>query len=698
MTAVTDQALGGKPSAQTSKDKRLKENKRGSVTKAVPMDGLPSMAASDPALDAPATGAPFTTLMLVEGMETSDGRMFELNSTTWRDCPLPLMVQDTSPHGPGQTPAPAWAAGQIESIDRDPTDMSRIIGTGHLMANDAGQRAEELIRGAMRGVSVDAYGDGPLPPDMQAKVVDQDGAPVSVLVRYADSVISRLTLVPTPAFAPCCIWMGDEEMPQAAADAHGASIPTDTEPEVVNVPTNAFELLVASGGGPLHPDKAVFFQPEPNHRQEIILKADGSWCGHLVGKRECHAGYLDHCELAPPSRTTPPFLAFHHTEAHCADGSKVACGWIAIDTNHSRLMANGHREAERWSQEDTWEHYENSGKLIAKARASNGRHGVWLSGCLIPGLGDRELSIAQGLSVSGHWNVYTDPRDGRKYRDELLAVLGGVPVPGYPETRTRPELLVASGEVVGHIAGLEADCGCDDCNEENAMSAADLDRIAALERTVGILVAHAGDDALAELSAAVIDDANVDDFVAGIAAGIAEETDALDEAIEGLAMFADLNTPLSAAELARYHAKYDKESRAAAATDGHALRDGTVVLEDADDVRLAIRAWSGDERTRQHIIRNAERLECSDLTLSGDVALGKYNMDQLNALLKKGQAMPPLNPGGPPRYPIGDADDADAAVHAVGRAKGSHADVRAFITKVLKKLGMESKIPDSWKS
>lgn len=661
-----------------------------------------------PETDANATGAAFTTLMMVEGLETSDGRMFELGSTTWRTPPIPFMVQDTSPHGPGQTPAPAWAAGQINTIDRDPEDPSRILGHGNLMGNEQGQRAEQLIRGAMRGVSVDAYGDSPMPPDTQPTVVDEDGMPVSVLVRYADSVISRLTLVPTPAFAPCCVWLDDEPMPQAASDAHGSVIDPDAEPEVVQMPTgNSFELLVANGGGPLNPPRDWFFTPEPQHYQPLEVDAAGHLTGHIARAGQCFLGEKT-CKTAPTSSTTPPYKAFHRTVAKCDDGTEVVCGWLSMQTKHSPALLS----VEPGTAMD---HYDHTGTLGAKIRCSNGRYGIWCAGAVLPGLQDRELSIIQGPEVSGDWRRWQDPDSGRWYPLELLGVLA-VPFPAYPGTRTRPELLVASGgEIVAQVGQLEPDC--QDCSEGDAMSAEDQDRLEALEQTVSVLVANATPDitaALEDLSLRRRDakgkfkkpvDSPVDPPASPLtspatpAASNGETVDLEHGADPIEDPFAVLSMPISASETARYITKYDQPARDQAFKDGHAMRGGSTVILDADDVKTAMRLWNGDERVRQHIIRNADALGLSELTFAPAIALGKYNADDLKALLKKGQAMPPLKPGGPPRFPVGDKDDFDNAVKAVGRAKGDDADhnkVRRYLIGVGKKLGFAP--PINWKS
>jgi hypothetical protein len=73
------------------------------------------------------------------------------------------------------------------------------------------------------------------------------------------------------------------------------------------------------------------------------------------------------------------------------------------------------------------------------------------------------------------------------------------------------------------------------------------------------------------------------------------------------------------------------------------------------------------------------------------VEKAKYTADQLHAMAKSGAALPDES------YPIGDKDDLQKAIHAVGRGKNnSHADIRAHIAKRAKALGGTDLIPDSW--
>jgi hypothetical protein len=538
----------------------------------------------DTAEPAQAVGTAFTALMLVEGLETSDGRLFELGTTTWRQTPIPFMIRDTAVHGPGETPAPTWVGGQIDSIERDPTDPSRILGRGHLIPNADGQRAEEIARHGFRGVSIDGYGDSPVPPDEQVTVVDQDGIPAAVLTRYADTVIDKLTLVPTSALEGCCLWFDDEPMPPVAAELHGAVVDPNAAPDVVVI-TDPYEQLVASAGGPLNPPREWFFTPEPDEYQPLEVSADGHVTGHIARAGQCHLSNKSRCDTAPPSTSIPPYKSFHRTTAKCADDPEVACGWLTVDAKHDWNFQHTAAEAA--------DHYDHTGTLAAKIRLSNGRHGVWASGTLLPGLDDRTLAILQGPEVSGDWRRWQDPDNGQWFGLEVQGVLA-VPFPAFPGTRTRPELLVASGtgEVEAQVGFLEP---CD-CDEELPMD----DELAQVTETA-LEVESEREPAL--VASAAVNQVDVD------------YADAL------IASMDDTPVPLTPQERAAAFTKYDRDTRAALATTGEARVDGTIVIVDLDDLHLQIRAAATDPTTtaavRRHISRRATALARRALLPSG---------------------------------------------------------------------------------
>jgi hypothetical protein len=120
-----------------------------------------------------AIGAAFTIPVgIIEGLQTSDGRMIQPNALTWREPPLPLMAMLTSSHGNDSMADAAVLVGRVESIARD---GANITAAGHLLTNkDAIQFATDLEQMGQFGVSADV-GDVTSIESMPEPVVSPQG-------------------------------------------------------------------------------------------------------------------------------------------------------------------------------------------------------------------------------------------------------------------------------------------------------------------------------------------------------------------------------------------------------------------------------------------------------------------------------------------------------------------------------------------
>jgi hypothetical protein len=74
----------------------------------------------------------------------------------------------------------------------------------------------------------------------------------------------------------------------------------------------------------------------------------------------------------------------------------------------------------------------------------------------------------------------------------------------------------------------------------------------------------------------------------------------------------------------------------------------------------------------------------------------KYDAETLRQMLSDGHAIE--NSNGDPSYPIGDKEDLEKAIRAVGRGSGDHDKIRAYIIRRAKALGASGMIPDDWNS
>jgi hypothetical protein len=74
------------------------------------------------------------------------------------------------------------------------------------------------------------------------------------------------------------------------------------------------------------------------------------------------------------------------------------------------------------------------------------------------------------------------------------------------------------------------------------------------------------------------------------------------------------------------------------------------------------------------------------------------NMEMRRKLLNQGRALPPKQPGGPPRFPIRHAGDVEDGVGLVGQVADSEKPkVRRHLIRNAKKVpGGMAKIPDNW--
>jgi hypothetical protein len=92
----------------------------------------------------------------------------------------------------------------------------------------------------------------------------------------------------------------------------------------------------------------------------------------------------------------------------------------------------------------------------------------------------------------------------------------------------------------------------------------------------------------------------------------------------------------------------------------------------------------------------APLLLAAEVDKAETVQKARYSAEQLRQMLADGKAM--KNPDGDPSYPIADKEDLSNAINAVGRGKGDHSAIRAFIMRRAKALGAADMIPDNWSS
>jgi hypothetical protein len=415
-------------------------------------------------------------IMVIEGVDTGDGRFIDPGILTWRELPQPVMGILKTTYGHDE----AELVGRLDSIERvdisgdtNPktgqpygAGVTALMGSGVFTGLDNAQQIADLIReGFIRGVSVD-LGDVESViefVDSSGNVVEDDDSWLDDLLfwaaegttladdtegddgedeqqlrmreRITAARLMGVTICPFPAFEGAFIKLADgSESPRVAPDGVTAS-------SAVRVLDEPWERtcaeceggLVAATEAPMYPPRAWFEVPEPDELTPMTITDDGRVFGHLAGWQSCHTGFSGKCVLAPRSRTD--YSQFHLGGIKTAEGEVIPVGHITMGTGHADIFL-GERPA--------LEHYDDTGTVVASVVAVDGKHGIWLSGTLEPDVTEVQVRRLRGATLSGDWRQH-----GRGL--ELIAALA-VNAPGFQVPRARvasgaPQALVAAGVV-----------------------------------------------------------------------------------------------------------------------------------------------------------------------------------------------------------------------------------------------------------
>jgi hypothetical protein len=492
MTMATDTDFGGRASPGTDKDRRLKENKKGAADEAtedlapdglkpcppgfepdpktgkcVPEDEAPGAPEEDTADTAtlasegdpvepveptePATTAPWTGVLVVEGVTTGDGREFAPNSLTWADLPLPLRWNKEDSHG-GIPHTVAVNVGRIDVIWRD---EDKIMGSGVLnLAEADGKRAYDLIKGKfLRGVSIDAddIGDADIEyvwpeknSDDDSEIVEADDI-LSILFGTPEKTIFHAgrvraaTLCDVAAFVEAYVAIDeDAQVALAASATRVAQSGTDDTEAAVGPWANS--LVAHAVSDEWRPDRSWFENPNFSVLVPVTITDAGRVYGHAAPHGECHVGYTNECVSIPYEAEYPYFMT---GEVICSDGTHVSVGQITVNTNHAPLYMGASGASD---------HYDNTGAAVADVAVGTDNHGIWFAGALRP---DTTASQIHALRASGNLSGDWRRIGGSLRLIGLLAVNAG----GYPIPRLHarvasgaPQALISSGlpTITGH--------------------------------------------------------------------------------------------------------------------------------------------------------------------------------------------------------------------------------------------------------
>ncbi|HUW00898.1 MAG TPA: 2'-5' RNA ligase family protein [Acidimicrobiales bacterium] len=370
----------------------------------------------------------WTGIIIVEGLPSGDGRMVAEGGLTWRELPLPLMLQTVN--APGHEGSEI--AGSIHKLERRGQD---ILGWGKFDSGKAGTEYRRLLtEKTMRGVSADIdsvkvefrdpeSGDSIDPADLLF------GDPMmEVMEVLTEGRIMGATGTPFPAFQEAHIELigaaiEDEALVASAAwitettgnafalagDGYRVYTPIEQAPWVLRGEEPV--SLVASAGEspeleiPMHPS-LEWFAPT-NTVEPFTVHADGRITGLLAKFGTCHIGRSDRCIPVPTSRDG--YSHFRNKKVLSAEGELVATGPIFMDTVHPDLKLKA---------SDTEAHYHDTGCAVADVAVYDTDHGIEVCGALRPDVTEEQIRRLRGSDISPDWRKMA----GRLEMVGLLAV------------------------------------------------------------------------------------------------------------------------------------------------------------------------------------------------------------------------------------------------------------------------------------
>lgn len=368
-----------------------------------------------------AFGATFVIpLAIPEGVESGDSRLFDEESLSSRNLPLPLMWQIKT--GPGHDGS--VVVGRIDSLERTPEGLGNVKGVFDV--GPYGREAERMVRnGFLRGVSADLDKfEGTASKDTE---VDDESELTTIKSKEINVQKARLmgiTIVPKPSFEECQIMIEEP----ATMDTGDDTVPDGLYEDGLDDIDNELAALAASAA-PLVPPKDWFENPKLNGPQPLTVTDDGQVFGHVATWNSTHIG-LPRATRPPRSQSN---YAYFRKGLLRTDGGDVRVGQLTLTGGHAPLQA---------SANEAVKHYDDTRSAVADVTAGEDQHGIWVAGSLRPDVTPNQVRAFRASACSGDWR----PINGKL---ELVAVCS-VNVPGFPIAR--PQVLVAGGQVQALVA------------------------------------------------------------------------------------------------------------------------------------------------------------------------------------------------------------------------------------------------------
>ncbi|MEV1294443.1 hypothetical protein [Pseudonocardia sp. NPDC049635] len=436
-------------------------------------------------------------VVVVEGMQTGDGRRIDVGGLTHRALPHALMSLSRTSEG-GHLDA--TVAGRIDKLERVPGPEVTNIDTGEpfpegtyvwrapeLYVNPEHPDYALMYAGALTGLSVDL---AETVADFEFDEDDPDDEGVLVL---RSGRMAAATVCTIPAFPGAHIVLPDD------APAPGQSAAPLAASAVESGRGRAFRLETESAlcASCVTPPSEWFTDPGLTEPTPLQVTEDGRVFGHIADWTTCHIG-LPGCTRTPRSRSGYAYFLTGYVLT--SDGEQVPVGQLTLGTGHADLSQGAQAAVA---------HYDNTGAAVADIAVGEDEHGIWCAGALRPGVTEEQVRVLRASPPSGDWR----PINGSH---ELVAVLN-VNTPGFPIPRVQAR--VASGRTTALIAAGPAATSmtketqmaptpkgvpgeeepAEDAEETSAVSPGDMVTIAAGGELVGTVVGADGDNVTVEV-------------------------------------------------------------------------------------------------------------------------------------------------------------------------------------------------------
>ena len=201
--------------------------------------------------------------------------------------------------------------------------------------------------------------------------------------------------------------------------------------------SHSHSINIVAAAPPAVVPMAWFQDPKLSGPTPLTVEG-GRVFGHIAKWGTCHIGIDRQCVTPPHSKQN---YAYFHLGSVLTDEGEVAAGSLTLGTGHADLNL---------SAADTSRHYDHTGTQVAKVRAGEDEHGIWVAGAVCDGVTDEQVrTLMAAGGISGDWRSIGGAL-------ELVAALA-VNVPGFPVPRPalaasaeRQTSLVAAGVVVAN--------------------------------------------------------------------------------------------------------------------------------------------------------------------------------------------------------------------------------------------------------